>query len=310
MHTAARNTLPAPDDPSLNALTQSVPIPASELLAMLDREPAQHAPTTYKERLMVLLPDKRAQRLNWCCAYWQFFTDGVHTWKRPSNACSLVILCPKCAATQAMEQHRKYHYLYPFVPDAGFTRISVPLDLSVPKQAYDRLVKHLRKLLPPLPHVMKIKPTRETVESLYCGSISPDNMSALKALYPSMRFLPCARSKFREELTSVLSPDLPRTPEAITALDAKYMKTRLLRVHGLTQEQRKNLSDERLSDKLDNSEPTFHQEPGKAPIHIPHCPHCGKLATKLCHWRHESLPEPTPEEYVNVVSCISPPKTE
>lgn len=309
MQTAC-NTLPPPNDPSLNIPNQSAPIPFDDLMAMLDREPMQHAPTTYKERLSILLPDKRAMRLNWCCAYWQHFHDGTHTWKRPSNACSLVILCPRCAAVQAMEQHKKYHYLYPFIPDTGFTRISVPLDLSTPKTAYDQLVKHLRKLLPPLPHVMKIKPTRETVESLYCGSISPQQRNALQALYPSMRFLSYARSQFREELTAVLAPDLPRTPEAIAALDTKYMKTRLLRVHGLTQEQRKKLSDERLSDKLDNSEPTFHQEPGRAPIYIPHCPHCGKLATKICHWRHESLPDPELKEFVDVVKCIntSPPQ--
>lgn len=279
-----------------------------DMLAALDAQPPQQTPTTPLGILMMLLPDRRSRRLSWCRSYWQWYTDGHHKWCRTSTPCDLVIACLPCAMYQAKEQQLKYDGLYPHIPDAGFTRLSFPLDLSEPKKTYDRLFRHLKRYLPKAPTLGKIKPASDRIEVLYCAPTTPDSLARLHKLYPDMRAVSCQRSQFRDELANVLRPDLPKDPEAIAALDAKYLKVRLLRFHGLSQEDRKKLSPIEPESIVDN----YHEDKTKS-CHcgehgkltpLPKCPKCGKLPTKFSRWQSRMAKEPPPDQWIDVVLYV------
>ena len=122
------------------------------------------------------------------------------------------------------------------------------------------------------------------------------------------------RSQFREELAKVLAPDLPRNPDLVAELDARYLKVRLLRVAGLTQEERKKLSTKDTEPIVDN----YHEDQARA-CHcgehgkltkLPNCPKCGKIPTKISKWQSHTSQEPPEDQWMDVVLYTPPPKTE
>lgn len=314
---SAYNTLPSPDDPSLNA-TQSAPLPF-DIDAALDAETQciHPWPETPEGRLAALLSEDRGHKLVNCRKGGIIFkyADGHRAW-RPMFPCNLTIACTHCAMEQADEQFSKYLGLDMLIP-GHFTRITIPLDIpeSVsPKVPFDALMKSLRRLLPKSPTVAKIKPSSDTVEVIYCAALSESAIARLRKLYPAAIARRHCLSNFPRELHRVLDADLFRTPEAAAAADTKYMKSRLLRVQGLSREERSKLSlmaairdnltepnpestgDASMNDK--NPKPpvkTFHHRTASGRLMpVPACP-CGCGSPPTHFGRGKSVNDDSPD---------------
>lgn len=298
------------DSPLLTDVLQG-PLSEAEIWDMLGT--IQELPTDFRGRTAMLLSGSRGERLALCRAHWQWFTDGVHKWCRPSNPCELIIACPACAEEQAMAQRKQYDGLFEYVPELGFTRMTFRPDFSNIKESFDLLTKALRKHLPKAPTVSKIKPATRRIEVLYCGPLPLAGLAALLRLYPTMQQTLEPRLHFREELGVVLAPDLPSIPAEVAELDSKYRKTRLLRVQGLTQEQRRKLSvieespitDNFSSDGTGEGDPSQYLDNGIAKP-VPRCPHCGRSATKFTPWVVDGANPPTEHCWQDVILYTPP----
>lgn len=306
--------LPSPDDPSLNApiLTARAPLDLASLDAMLDAETqcVPPPPTTPEGKLAALLSEDRGHKLVNCRKGGIIFkyADGHRAW-RPMFPCNLTIACAHCAMEQADEQFSKYLGLDSLI--AGlFIRITVPLEIPdniSPKVPFDTLMKSLRRLLPKAPTVAKIKPSSDTVEVLYCSGLSEAATTKLRKLYPSAVIRRHCLSNFPRELHRVLDADLFRTPEAAAAADAKYMKSRLLRVQGISREERSKLSlmraiRDNLTEPSQDSSPqhekspkTFHHRTASGRLMpVPACP-CGCGSPPTHFGRGKSVNDDSPD---------------
>lgn len=170
------------------------------------------------------------------------FPDGSRGF-RPAYACRMTIVCFECAVDQALEQFGKYRSLIDFLPAEQFTRMTIRLaDNLPPSERVDQIMALLDRTLPKLPTVAKIKPASDTLEILYCAELTREEVAAVRAAYPTMRLHRYHTTHFHRELHRVLDAEPFATPESAAAADTKYFDIRLLRVHGLSREERRNLT--------------------------------------------------------------------
>ena len=285
---------------------------AAELLAMLDASTETQSlpsyPDTPEGHLATLLPENRARKLLGCKVGGFVFKyhDGHRAW-RPSYPCQLCILCAACAADQADEQFAKYSNLASFMQGHHFTRVTVQLAPdAAPALAYDSLMRFLRKHLPKAPTVAKIKPSSDTVEVAYLAALSEDETALVHRQFPSAVVRRHCHSVFLRELHRVLDADTFPTPEATAAADTKYNGIHLLRVQGLSREERRNLSlMTPIRDKFSGDEPNapdsttpqaeklYHRTASGKLMPIPSCPcGCGAAPTHFGRGKYEKDDSP------------------
>lgn len=244
-------TSPAPlpdiDDPSLTAPIIHVPDPDAEydrMMAALEAEtcaiPAW--PDTPKGHLAALLPYERGRKLISCRngGFIYRYADGSRAW-RPMYPCNDPC-CPDCSEDRRKAEFDKYQHLESFLQGHKFTRITVllPADMT-PRIAITGLMNFLKQSLPKAATLAKVKPISDRVEILYCGGMPEGFQASLRLAYPAAVCRQHCQSNFLRELDHVLTPEASTSPEATVMADAKYHKTRLLRLQGLTQAEREKL---------------------------------------------------------------------
>jgi len=265
-------------------------------------------PDTPEGHLAALLPEDRARKLLGCKVGGFVFKyhDGHRAFRR-CFPCRLGILCAACAADQADEQFAKYGNLASFMQGHHFTRITVPLAPdAAPALAYDSLMRFLRKYLPKAPTVAKIKPATDTVEIAYLAALSEDETTRVHRYFPSATVRRHCHSTFTRELHRVLDADTFPTPEATVAADIKYNGIHLLRVQGLSREERRNLSlMTPIRDKFSGdasaegnsttpaTEKLYHRTASGKLMPIPSCPcGCGAAPTHFGRGKYEKDDSP------------------
>lgn len=280
-------------------------------------------PTTLAGKIAAHLPEKRGQKLLGCRNKGLTFkySDGRRAW-RPGFPCHMTICCAPCAMDQAADQYSKYAGLTLFIQQR-FTRITIPIavpDTSTVKSCYDSLMKLLRKSIPKIPTLAKIKPSSDTVEILVTATLSESATAKILHAYPDAMIRQHYQSNFSRELHHVVDTDhvLFSNPELAALADRRYQKTCLLRTQGISREDRIKLSrTDPIRDNLSESVPEsasdggfhapksteklYHRTASGHLMQVPACPcGCGSPPTHFAYAKlqHEAVPD---EDWIPIV---------
>lgn len=250
--------LPSLDDPSLNTPTITAQLPDASYQMYRPRYQPEALPTledldldlpperkpfpdTPLGHLASLVAYERGTKLLGCRdgGFVFKYPCGKRRW-REAYPCKLGILCFMCAQDAAEEQFDKYKHLESFIIGRHFTRITIPISDS-PREEYNSLMEFLSQF-PKAATLTKIKPVANVIEVIYCAALGNSELSQIREAWPSATARRYCQSNFLRELHAVLDAVAFETPELAAAADAKYFKINLLRLQGLSQEERKNLS--------------------------------------------------------------------